>query len=163
MILANFWKYLNAITTITPWDGSGDTDIGMKTLANGIAYIDLGSDSGRGSINRDIENISVRLGTGNNEPSETDYALQNDITSEFTINNVSISAGTDSGIQRTISISATRTASGGVELKEVGIVKNLKTYDHGDLTTLFSRTILDNPISVHQGESILINIEWVES
>ena len=163
MILANFWKYLNAITTITPWDGEGDTDVGMKTLSNGVAYIDLGSDSGRGSVNRDIENIDVRLGTGDTDPRETDYALQNDITNEFTINNVSISAGTDSGIQRTISISATRTASGGVELKEVGIAKNLKTYDHGDLTTLFSRTILDNPIEVHQGESILINIEWVES
>ena len=163
MILSNFWKYLNAITTITPWDGSGDTDIGMKTLDNSTAYIDLGSDETRGSVNRDIENISVRLGTRNDEPSEADYSLMGDITSEFTINNVSISAGTDSGIQRTISISATRTASGGVELKEVGIAKNLKTYGYGDLTTLFSRTILDNPISVHQGESILINIEWVES
>lgn len=163
MILANYWKYLNAITTITPWDGSVDTDIGMKTLTNAVAYIDLGSDETRGSVNRDIENINVRLGTRNDEPSETDYCLMDDITSEFTINNVSISAGTDSGIQRTISISATRTASGGVELKEVGIAKNLKTYDHGDLTTLFSRTILDNPIEVHQGESILINIEWVES
>ena len=168
MILNNYWKYLNAILTISPWAGSNDTNIGMTDLGGGEAWIDLGTDENRGSVNRNFNNGSVVVGSGDTEPAASDYCMANDCTSSISNLNYTINSSGTAGLQRTITISGTNNTSGSITIKEAGYVKNLRTYNnHGSEESIYNaalmcRVLLDTPIIVNAGDSFLINITWDE-
>jgi hypothetical protein len=169
MILNNYWKYLNAILTISPWDVTGDQNIGLVALGGEAGWIDLGSDQYRGAVNRNFNTGTVVVGTGDTAPNANDYALANDCTSSISNLNYTInSAGTD-GLNRTITITGFNNSSDTLTIKEVGYAKTVQTYewhteDHEKTKNiLMCRVLLNEPLEVAAGASFLINLAWNEA
>lgn len=169
MIVSNYWKYLNAILTKSPWDVTGDQDIGLVALGGEAGWIDLGNDQYRGAVNRNFNIGTVVVGTGDTEPAASDYCMANDCTSSISNLNYTINSSGTAGLQRTITISGTNNTSDTLVLKEVGYAKTAQTYewhteDHEKTKNiLMCRVLLNEPLEVAAGASFLINLAWNEA
>lgn len=168
MILSNYWKWLNGILTTNPTSSSyydPSNDIGLKNLNGATALISLGSsDDTRRYRNRNINDGSIRLGSGSGDITASDYSMSDDCTSSvsnlsFTVN----SAGTDEGLSRTISVSGQNSSGAELTITEVGYCKFVSTEQDGDNNVLICKTKLNTPLTVSAGGNFLINVSWNEA
>lgn len=173
MILNNYWELrrvqqteflhhasIDKVTT-TMKDTSGNAttfytcDFNDASNVNGVAKNwDL------------ISNTSFKVGSSDAEGSASDYTLTSEISSGVTISNIAWNISTSGGeIRKVISFNVACSANDGFTIKEVGICKDICTGLYGSLqyaTVMLVRTILDNPVTLANGESATITIEWVE-
>lgn len=173
MILNNYRELRRLQQTNYLHHSSGDTlNSSMKdTSGDGITfYIYDFNDAGNVqnvSKNWDLtSNTSFKVGSSDSEGSASDYALTSEISSGVTISNIAWNISTSGGeIRKVISFNVTCSANDGFTIKEVGICKDICTRLHGSLqyaTVMLVRTILDSPVTLANGESATITIEWVE-
>ena len=168
MILNNWWAYLAAIYT-NPMGTIGGTDvmtairdiggsnIRIKTYVAG--YL---SDTAAhlAKLNPKLD-LSFRLAGLDTEPSPNEYALENDITSGFSITQ-NFATSWEEGKEITIgNITAINTSTVVANtIKSIGIFKSIVVFNGGNDNFLVVRELLDEPIVVPPGESFQRIFKW---
>lgn len=89
--------------------------------------------------------LAIGLGSGNTEPTYSDIALANDVTSSLTFLSGHASKDVvDSGIFYTIGASYKNNTESAITIKEIGIVS---------VSCYFTRSVLDTPVTINPGET----------
>ena len=169
MILNNYYKYLKATCDQHYIAGSGNYDIqtycqdmdGTQNIA--IMAGSQGADYSFGANFNIRENIHAVVGTGDTEPTSSDYALDTPISLSSYTENISYSAD-DNGFKTTIVISGINNTSSSITIKEIGTYKRVYN-SSGYLiqNILFTRTLLDTPITVPAYGNVSLIFEWIEA
>lgn len=174
MILNNYWRWLEGCLKYPIYDEHAqvDTDVGMKNTSGETAKIMYGSSGTTRnayiSANREIsKDALIKIGIGDGEITENSYNVLDDITDS--LDNVTfnyVSSTSPNGIRRVISISGTNNTGESVTITQVGFGKEInwvsnESYQYNDV--LFIITELDNALTVANGDSFTITLEWLES
>ena len=174
MILNNYWELRRLQQTVYLKHSSSDVVLSSSLVnvsGDGITF--MSGDWNEGSHvegvakNWDLtSNTSFKVGSSDAEGGASDYTLTSEISSGVAISDISWNISTSGGeIRKVISFNVACSANDGFTIKEVGICKEICTRLSGSLqyaTVMLVRTILDSPVTLANGESATITIEWVE-
>ena len=170
MILNNYWNYKAAIeSTPLTYNGNRQTSCGLYDLSGTSKDVATGAVNMSSALMNNYSlktSLGILLGSGDTEPSGTDYCLANNITTSFSSLSASISTSGDGNAQRTVvTISGIWSGGSATTLREIGIKKNIlvSTYDSSTADILFIRHMLDQPIDLAPGQSLSVTFEWVEA
>lgn len=173
MILDNYWQYKAAVSD-KYYSSGGNTNIvtAVKDLEGNTVNIKLiGNSYSLGYISNfsDRCNLEARVGTGDTDPVATNYALNNDVTSSFTLTLTQSLSYEDGTYKTVILIDAQNNSSSDITLKEVGICKAI-SWSYGDIPPyeydprcLFIHHILDEPVTVEAHGTKSLTFEWDQS
>ena len=162
MVLSNYWKWLNACNTINQSDQAA-VDVGMKSTAGDAATILFDGSAVKNYLIAD--SLAPAIGAGSNTYVKGDYALKDDITSDFTNLAISLSSNADDSLSRTITVQGLNNTGASKTISEIGIVKtiyaaqNLSVYK----PVLLSICQLSAPIVVEAGATFQVTIQWTEA
>lgn len=163
MILKNYWKWLHGVTyCVTTTQQT--FNVGLYDMNGDNVTIILG---GRNNDNAN-KNISwlydmfVRLGTSETDTSESDYALNNDVTSSLSNLNFNIQSQGDENLRRTITITGANNTENAITLRQVAIGKTIYGESYTPYEVLFAIVNLNEAITVGSGDSFTIALEWIE-
>ena len=173
MILSNYWKLRKGIETITPYvyprDGLGDIGIIDTSGNNRDTYLSADNSSGW-NYAREAREFSYSMGAllsnGTDDYTINDYSLDDDITSSFTLDDLSINevVKSEGGISRIITISGKNTSVNNLTITRVGFTKGLHTVESQTYYTALMAIIdLNTPLTVNAGGEFIIVAEWVEA
>lgn len=172
MILNNYWRYMYSVENTYYKIGEGNFHIytGCKDINGGEIEIGGGTPGNAYKLGDNFalrSNLGARVGTGNTEPTVSDYELEADITGNISNLEVStITSTTDNSYKTIISISGKNNTTNEITLREVGITKNIRNVNNADnfqVPVLFVRHILDEEISVPSGGNFAFVFEWIEA
>lgn len=171
MILNNYFNFIGN----TPRFSS---DIGGTSASADIGLIDTNGDSvswqygGGGTmyanprlVNNFVQwrEIGVALSEDTSDPAASDYSVTDDITSDFTALNVSVTSGADTGkATLTVTISGTNASGASVSIAQICLVKKVYTdaYNNVSKPVLFVKHKLAAPIELAAGESFTKTFAW---
>ena len=162
MVLSNYWKWLNACNTINQSDQAA-VDVGMKSTAGDAATILFDGSAVKNYLIAD--SLAPAIGAGSNTYVKGDYALKDDITSDFTNLAISLSSNADDSLSRIITVQGLNNTGASKTISEIGIVKtiyaaqNLSVYK----PVLLSICQLSAPIVVEAGATFQVTIQWTEA
>lgn len=174
MVLDNYWQIKFASSQYSMWQegGAGKFVTASIKALNGttISTIQCSFNGVMNSIYNALKmyalrsNLGARLGTGNTEPTSSDYALDSDITSSIGSLNVTTSVGGDSGLVTNIVISGINTTASEIVIKELGIyINSAFTMDGTSYDVLIVRELLEQPLAVPAGKGFTLVFKWVEA
>lgn len=170
MILKNYWKWLNAFTTI-PIHGADNYRVYVNIQGLDGLYYSLGVSSisttqlARAAANLNLHNLTPRFGTGQSTITENDYCLANDITNSINDISIALIDSVTNGVSRIFAIRGTNSTSSSITITQIGLVMPLRSTTDTpspDYNALFSVVTLNNPITVGAGDSFSISVEWTE-
>ena len=130
-----------------------------------------GNTSQSGSLHQKIngnralrDKLSVRVGTGDTDPTKNDYCLATDVTSSFsnTSTTVNIQQVTGDKLLTRLTFNGTNSSGSNITIKEVGIIKNYYVNSSSTIDVLFTREVLAEPMVVTNGGGIVITVDWYE-
>ena len=162
MVLSNYWKWQNACNTINQ-SATVAVDVGMKSTAGAAATILFDDSTIKNYLIAD--SLTPAIGAGSNTYVKGDYALKDDITSDFSNLAISLSSNADDSLSRIITVQGLNNASEAKTISEIGIVKtiyaaqNLSVYK----PVLLAICQLSAPIVVEAGATFQIAIQWTEA
>lgn len=162
MVLSNYWKWLNACNTINQSDQVA-VDVGMKSTAGDAATILFDGSAVKNYLIAD--SLTPAIGAGSNTYVKGDYALKDDITSDFSNLAISLSSNADDSLSRIITVQGLNNTGASKTISEIGIVKtiyaaqNLSVYK----PVLLAICQLSAPIVVEAGATFQVTIQWTEA
>lgn len=170
MVLKNYWRWLKAITEYNPGYSNESIDIGLIDISGTSALMALGGTPldrvQRGvGLNRMLTSyFSVRVGSGTTEITSEDYALSNDITDSLSSLSYSLSQSSEDGVSRTITVTGANLSGSEITISQAGYCKLISpTYNQADWAyVMFAATTLAEPLTVANGDSFTITLEWNE-
>ena len=163
MVLSNYWKWLNACNTINQSSQTA-VDVGMKSTAGDAATIVFASDAAKNYLIAD--SLAPAIGAGSNTYVKGDYALKDDITSDFSNLAISLSSNADDSLSRIITVQGLNNAAEAKAISEIGIVKAIYSdpnYLSRSNPVLLAICQLSAPIVVEAGATFQITIQWTEA
>lgn len=163
MVLSNYWKWLNACNTINQSNRT-TVDVGMKSTAGDAATIVFAGDTAKNYLIAD--SLTPAIGAGSNTYVKGDYALKDDITSNFSNLAISLSSNADDSLSRIITVQGLNNTAEAKTISEIGIVKAI--YPDPDRLSrskpvLLAICQLSAPIVVEAGATFQITIQWTEA
>ena len=162
MVLSNYWKWLNACNTINQSSQTA-VDVGIKSTAGDAATIVFAGDAVKNYLIAD--SLAPAIGAGSNTYVKGDYALKDDITSNFSNLAISLSSNADDSLSRIITVQGLNNAAEAKTISEIGYVKTI--YEYPDLSfkhdVLLAICQLSAPIVVEAGATFQITIQWTEA
>ncbi len=145
MLVQNFTRSISGQSQKSDLGAWGISENFLNTMGGGIV-------SEKYSYNGNYMNFLV--GSGDTEPAVTDYALADDksLVLSFVSGSCSrcLNDGTTIGMINAIYKNNT---SSPVTIKEVALARNLTAYFGRNECYLYSRTLLDTPVTIAPGES----------
>jgi hypothetical protein len=162
MVLSNYWKWLNACNTINQSDQT-PVDVGMKSTAGDAATIMFDSTGTKNYLIADV--IAPAIGAGTNTYVKGDYALKDDITSDFSNLAISLNSNADDSLSRIVTVQGLNNAAEAKTISEIGIVKTIYAAPNGSVykPVLLAICQLSAPIVVEAGATFQITIQWTEA
>ena len=177
MFLKNYWIYLASFNCMTANSQPSSTNSGSYSSA--IPFTDMSgavtnraymvsssstsgvSGSGNSNINRAIyTNFQARLGTGTAEPSASDYALNNDVTSSFSgVTTAKQYTYTSTGMEVIYTITGLNNSNSAITLTEIGFSKAIYSSVTASDTILMVHQLLTTPITVEAGDSFSVVVK----
>ena len=116
--------------------------------------------------------ISARVGAGTTTVDESDYCLDDDVTSSFTsiTFNKNIGVSDDGHFILLVTWSGTNATENDITITEFGIVKDLYMFENAQIATsnysnaeldhfLIARMLLTNPVTIHAGDTETITVK----
>lgn len=162
MVLSNYWKWLNACNTINQSSQTA-VDVGMKSPEDLVASIVFDDDAAKNYLIAD--SLTPAIGAGSNTYVKGDYALKDDITSDFSNLAISLSSNADDSLSRIITVQGLNNAAEAKTISEIGIIKTI--YSAPNLSVyrpvLLAICQLSAPIVVEAGATFQITIQWTEA
>lgn len=114
-----------------------------------------------------VSNTNFLIGSSDAVGDISDYNLASVISSGFSISNTAWNITTNNGaVKKVISFNVSCSTNDGFTIKEVGICKQICNRLSGSLqyeNVMLARVILDSPVTLANGESATITLEWTES
>lgn len=178
MILTNY-RLWRAITTTTLLKSGNQTpnpneiDLsGMRAYGNSASRYKMPISTyygGQGTFeNWSLNlNLSSHIGNGTTEPTDTDYVLSSDKTTQFSNISRSFNAMADGNSFKLVhTITGTNASNNTITISEIGITKNIYVTGYPSnvfVEFLFVRSLLNEPIDVQPGRGVSITVEWVEA
>lgn len=176
MILANYrlWRAYTMTTNLLSGDQSpnpNEVNLGTKSItgetSNKMTVSTRWSSQGTYENWSLMSNLSSRIGSGITDPTDTDYALSNDVTNQFSNIVRSFNAMADGNSFKIVhTITGTNTSSDTIIITEIGLSKNIMCSGYPNaafVEFLFARSLLEQPIEVPPGRGFSLTFEWVES
>ncbi len=171
MILNNYWKYRQAVEKTYYKVGEGNFNIVTGALdTSGTVNEIIGGTAGVGwqfGLNFSLRaNLTLMVGSSDQEPTPSDYNLLGNQTGSFSNYQVNVVTSSESGSYKTIITASGRNSSGSaITIKEIGVGKKIITVvpDTMPYTVLFVRHILDEPIVVENNGNFSLVFEWDEA
>ena len=173
MILNNYWKWLGASQRYPITGSTAGIDVGLKDITGTACNLQVcnpyASNASWWSTlaeTRRIDNCTLNIGIGNNTYTGDEYCLANDVTSSFSDLQFTAGFSYSSNFTRLYTITGTNTSGNDMSITEIGIKKVI--YDGSSYQSTASKTImlaivqLDTPITVLNGETFTIAVEWIE-
>ena len=162
MVLSNYWKWLNACNTINQSDKTA-VDVGMKSTAGAAATIMFAGDAAKNYLIAD--SLTPAIGAGSNTYVKGDYALKDDITSDFSNLSISLNSNADDSLSRIVTVQGLNNAAEAKTISEIGIVKTIYAYPDASAykPVLMAICQLSAPIVVEAGATFQITIQWTEA
>ena len=170
MILNNYYNYIRSeYGTISATSSRVDVgSYGLKNHNGGtLDYIyNYGSGNDqiiRGHKNRAVhDNLHIECGTGNTQPSVSDYNLTSPVSLTKLTENVTYTINQDNKLEITITGSYKNETGSAVTISEVGISKGVYQNDNSTETQVLLTKNLITPITVENNEVVLFTIRWTE-
>lgn len=174
MVLDNYWQIKYASSQYNMWQEGGYTyyvDTSIKTLTGvDISRVQCSFSGTMNYIYNALKmyalrsNLMVRLGTGSTEPTSSDYALENDITSSIGSLHVTTGVGAENGLVTNIVVSGINTTDSEIVITELGIYINSAFVSQGTAyDVLLVRELLEQPLAVPAGKGFTLVFRWVEA
>ena len=162
MVLSNYWKWLNACNTINQSDRTS-VDVGMKRTAGDATPIVFAGDAAKNYLIAD--SLTPAIGAGSNTYVKGDYALKDDITSNFLNLAISLSSNADDSLSRIVTVQGLNNTAEAKTISEIGIVKGIysdpdRSYSNPVLLAICQ---LSAPVVVEAGATFQITIQWTEA
>lgn len=186
MILKNFYGYLREMSRVGMSITTSSTGLEqiqssyLKDITNSTNYVyRYSSDSYRINatyaaylfqMKSPFYGLHMRFGTGDTPVNINDYRLSSDITSSIGSRTNSITRDwvDDKGLIVTIISSGINNTSDPITINEIGLAKIIQLSDANtttsypyDKTFLFTRDVLEEPITVQPGSSFRIDYNWI--
>lgn len=121
----------------------------LQALATPRALNSYGSSADKGA--------TILLGTGDTTPTSSDYALDTDVTDQFTYVS-GISSGVGSGNVASITEVYQNTSNDSITIKEIGLLTGIPYQWQSGGYVLLTRKVLDTPIVIGAGKTYSFNI-----
>ena len=162
MVLSNYWKWLNACNTINQ-SSQTEVDVGMKSTSGGTAPIVFDDSAIKNYLIAD--SLAPAIGTGSNTYVKGDYALKDDITSNFSNLSISLNSNADDSLSRIVTVQGLNNTAEAKTISEIGIVKTIYAYPNLSFSNsvLLAICQLSAPIVVEAGATFQITIQWTEA
>lgn len=162
MVLSNYWKWLNACNTINQ-SSQTEVDVGMKSTSGGTAPIVFDDSAAKNYLIAD--SLAPAIGTGSNTYVKGDYALKDDITSNFSNLSISLNSNADDSLSRIVTVQGLNNTAEAKTISEIGIVKTIYAYPNLSFSNsvLLAICQLSAPIVVEAGATFQITIQWTEA
>ena len=162
MVLSNYWKWLNACNTINQSDETA-VDVGMKSTAGTVAAIMFDDNAIKNYLIAD--SLTPAIGAGSNTYVKGDYALKDDITSNFSNLAISLSSNADDSLSRIVTVQGLNNAAEAKTISEIGIVKTIYAAQNLSVhqPVLLAICQLSAPIVVEAGATFQVTIQWTEA
>lgn len=186
MILNNYWNFIIGATNqsyyVTQGTESVTTSFGCKNTSGMDLAVAVG---GYGvSSNEELGNafldqirehslLDAIVGSGDTDPTPTDYDLDTDITSSITNYAASANISADAnGLHTVITVSGQNNTGSSITIAEIGVIKWVHSVIYHrsdepmpdpDNKCLFVRHVLDSPKTVPNGEGFNLTFEWTEA
>lgn len=162
MVLSNYWKWLNACNTINQSDETA-VDVGMKSTAGAAAAIMFDDNAIKNYLIAD--SLTPAIGAGSNTYVKGDYALKDDITSNFSNLAISLSSNADDSLSRIVTVQGLNNAAEAKTISEIGIVKTIYAAQNLSVhqPVLLAICQLSAPIVVEAGATFQVTIQWTEA
>ena len=174
MILNNYWNYFGYYQTVVfPQSASISQILGCRNISGSDLWAIMGNNNDIVQINYCERNASMKselglcVGPSTNDPSPTDYDLQDDFTYLLGNLNYSVSVGIDGNVMKTTAILSgiNPSSSNNYHVRQIGVYKNVWNARQGSYVTdkcLFIKHQLEEPIHIEPLQSFVIQLEWVE-
>lgn len=162
MVLSNYWKWLNACNTINQSD-QAPVDVGIKSTTGEMAAIMFDDLAIKNYLIAD--SLAPAIGAGSNTYVKGDYALKDDITSNFSNLSISLNSNADDSLSRIITVQGLNNTAEAKTISEIGIVKTIYAAQNLYVSkpVLLSICQLSAPIVVEAGATFQITIQWTEA
>ena len=173
MILKNYWNYRTAVENKAFKINEGYSELvtGAKAIDGSNVVLCGGTAGGDyyqyGEDYSLRTRLTLRVGSGNTAPTDTDYALENDVTNNISDYQVNVLTSSDDNSYKTIiTASGMCNSENGLTIREIGVGKpyhNPMSPDQILGPTLFIRHILDDPITLVYGDRFSLVFECDEA
>lgn len=173
MVLKNYWKWLDGVTSIGEYVGSTDyyVDLGIKDTAGSTFALYFGTtqtaDDSRKKVsdNRILTaNYGVRIGTGTNVITPDSYRLTSDITSDVSNLNINYSSSGSDVLTKTITLTGKNGSSNSITITEIAYSKKIWRNNKVTLDEyLFAICQLETPLTVLGGDNFTVTLNWTEA
>ncbi len=172
MILKNYWNYRTAVENKTFRNGESYSELvtGAKMINGNDVILLAAASGGYYQYGEDYSlrtQLTLRVGSGDTAPADTDYALENDVTNNISDYQVNVLTSSDDNSYKTIiTASGMCNSENGLTIREIGVGKsfhNKSMPTQIDGPTLFIRHILDEPITLVYGDRFSLVFEWDEA
>lgn len=162
MVLSNYWKWLNACNTINQ-SATVAVDVGMKSTAGAAATIMFDDSAIKNYLIAD--SLTPAIGAGSNTYVKGDYALNDDITSDFSNLAISLSSNADDSLSRIITVQGLNNTAEAKTISEIGIVKTIYAAQNLSVSqpVLLAICQLSAPVVVEAGATFQVTIQWTEA
>ena len=162
MVLSNYWKWLNACNTINQSDQTA-VDVGIKSTAGYEAPLLF--DGGAIKNYLIADSLAPAIGAGSNTYVKGDYALKDDITSNFSNLTISLNSNADGSLSRIVTVQGLNNAAEAKTISEIGIVKTIYAAQNlsASKPVLLAICQLSAPIVVEAGATFQVTIQWTEA
>lgn len=164
MMLNNYWKIRSFFNKTYIANDSNTYNIGLVDISgNSIGILRSSNMSPNNSCLR--VGLKALLGIGDTAVSSNDYCLDNDVTASITNLQITVSDAADDAKEITIiTITGVNNSGSDINIKEIGLSKNIiYNYAYGyNSDVLLVRSVLNNPITILNGNSFTIPLEWTE-
>lgn len=172
MVQKNYWRWLKAITEYNVGYEAASVDIGLVGIDGVSAPMYLGGSvldriQRSAGLNRMLTiNIICRLGAGTTTITADDYALTNDITDNLSNVTYTYTQSSDNNVTRTMTITGMNNSGEEVTITQAAYCKRIYATDNPNTaynTVMFAAVTLTDPITVSNGDSFTITLEWIEA
>jgi len=172
MVLNNYWMWLDYMNSHSFY-GSADfnnTNTGMIQLNGNAASVVTRNTSSYGTVEYSrllTRGITLRVGTGIDDISATDYSLANDITNSLSNLNTVISSYVDTKYNKVITLTGTNNSGNSVAITTVGVCKKfyraLYLDESESCQVMMAKYALETPLIVPNGQGFSITLNWLET
>ena len=175
MILKNYWLikgYTAQNAPIIAQNGS-QVSIGLiDTDGNSVGFCNGWSQSSMHVVAQNwvsMYELNAMVGSGTTDPTDSDYTIEDDETSNFSNYNVTVNSNTNDGkLITTITVTGINASANNVTISELLIYRSVLYWDYSYLTpkpksVALIRALLDTPLTVESGKGFTLTFEWGES
>lgn len=162
MVLRNFygWLYSAVMAQRTGYWQEGNATV-INTSGSGITVGYSSSDSKYPTRTQSFADMGVYIGSGSTAPTYEDYCLEAQITTVSNTQTAYARVFGNAQAKGVLTYTGTYSGAETVTIREIAIYKNIYNASTAQTPVLFTRSLLENPITLEPGDGFNVQAELV--